>query len=79
MGRDVFPCLRRILTRKGGIQGRSQGHLQLCLWLSPEDAQMHPVPRISGEKLEQEKEAERGQGSAYHEEELSEIHRFSDC
>ena len=40
---------------------------------------MHPVPRISGEKLEQKKEAERGQGSAYHEEELSEIHRFSDC
>lgn len=30
-------------------------------------------------KSEQKKEAERGQGSAYHQEELSEIHRFSDC
>lgn len=39
--------------------------MQLCLWLSPEDAQMHPVPRVSSKKLEQKKEAERGQGSAY--------------
>lgn len=40
---------------------------------------MHLLPWVSGENLEQKKEAERGQGSAYHQEELSEIHRFSDC
>ena len=79
MGRDVFPCLRRILNQEGRHPRAEPRPLAALSLVVPENAQMYPVPQISGEKLEQKKEAERGQDSAYHEEELSEIHRFSDC
>lgn len=77
MGRDVFPCLSEDF--QPGREASRIGARPL--------AAMPPVipgrPRKCiyflglREKLEQRKEAERGQGSAYHQEELSEIHRFS--